>query len=130
MGLEEKREIQKAQNGWLPERHKELKELCGGEVPYEIEWASFDGDVKGLNWLEANGPQQVGVAFRIIGADDLGKQALREGVKKIVVRNVKDVGAKACSFDGGVLTLACAFSQSPGGRFKGEEIRDVLMAKL
>ena len=130
MGLEEKREIQKAETGWLPQRKAELKELCGGDVPYEIDWTSFDGDVKGLNWLEANGPAQVGVAFRIIGADDLGKQALREGVKKVVIKNVKEVGQKSCTFDGGVLTLACAYSQSPGGRFKGEEIRDVLMAKL
>lgn len=130
MGLAEKREIEKAKTGWLPERLKELKELCGADVPYEIDWASFDGDVQGLNWLEHNGPAQVGVAFRIIGADDLGRQALREGVKKVVVKNVKDAAARSCAFDGGVLTLACALSQSPGGRFKGEEIRDVLTAKL
>jgi hypothetical protein len=130
MSLEEKREIQKAETGWLPQRRAELKDLCGGDVPYEIDWASFEGDVKGLNWLEANGPAQVGVAFRIIGADELGKQALRDAVKKVVIRNVKEAGGKSCAFEGGVLTLACAFSQSPGGRFKGEEIRDVLMAKL
>lgn len=128
MGLAEKREIEKSKT-WLPERQAELKELCGADVPYEIDWTTFD-DVQSINWCEANGPAQVGVAFRIIGCDDLGKQALREGVKKIVVKNVKDVAAKACVFDGGVLTLTCAFSQSPGGRFKGEEIRDVLMAKL
>jgi hypothetical protein len=27
-------------------------------MTFEIDWTSFAGDLKGLNWLEFNGPQQ------------------------------------------------------------------------
>ncbi len=129
MGLEEKRAIKAAEEGWLPRKQAELKELCGGDVPYAIEWASFEGDLQGINWLEFNGPQQVSNAFRMIGVDDLGKEALR-GVKKIIVKNVREPEKKELAFEGGTLTLACAFAKSPGGRFKDQEVRDCLLKGL
>lgn len=83
-----------------------------------------------MNWLEFNGPQQVVNAFRMIGTDDLGREALRNAVKRIVVRNVAEAGQKSLALADGVLTLTCAFSKSPGGRFTHDEIRDFLVAKL
>ncbi|MCU0725050.1 MAG: hypothetical protein MUE73_04545 [Planctomycetes bacterium] len=130
MGLAEKRAMEKAMKEWLPNREKELAEICGGPVPYEVDWTSFDGDAKGIEWLEHNGPQQVSMAFRGIGTDDLGRQALREGVKKVVLRNTGKPEEKQLGFEGGVLTLRCAFAQSPGGRFTDREIRTAIEAKL
>lgn len=131
MGLEEKRQIEAAQKGWLPAREKEANEICGGgKVAYEVDWKSFDGDAKGISWCENNGPAIVSCAFRVICADDLGKQAVRDGVKKVVFRNVKEAKDKAMGFEGGVLTLTCAFAQSPAGRFKDDEIRKCLEAGL
>jgi hypothetical protein len=129
--LEEKREIQKATSGWLPEKNKELAELSGGgSMTFDVDWATFAGDLQGLNWLEFNGAQQVVNAFRMVGADDLGKSALRDSVKKVVVKNVREPNQKSLGLDGGVLTLACAFAKSPGGRFSHDEIRDFLTSKL
>jgi hypothetical protein len=130
MGLAEKRAMEKAMSDWLPKREAELAEICGGPVPYEVDWKSFDGDAKGIEWLEHNGPQQVSMAFRGIGADDLGRQALREGVKKVVLRNAPKPDEKELHFSEGVLTLRCAFAQSPGGRFNDREISAALEAKL
>ena len=129
MGLQERRAMEKAQE-WLPERQAELKEICGGEVPYEVDWDSFEGDAKGIEWLEFNGPQQVSAALRGVCTDDLGRQAVREGVKKVVLRNVAEVEQKKLSFQDGVLTLCCAFAQSPGGRFTDGEIAKLLLEKL
>lgn len=129
MGLEEKRAIKAAVEGWLPAKQAELQELCGGAVPYDVDWASFDGDLKGIQWLEFNGAQQVSMAFRQIGVDDLGKESLR-GIKKVVLKNVKEVADKKLGFEGGVLTLACAYAQSPGGRFTDGQIRDLLLKGL
>ena len=129
--LEEKREIKKAQESWLPEKNKELSELSGGgTMKFDVEWATFAGDLQAMNWLEFNGPQQVLNALRMIGTDDLGKEALRDAVKKVVVRNVADEKAKSMAIDGGVFTLACAFAKSPGGRFSHDQIRDFLMSKM
>jgi len=129
--LEEKREIKKATDEWLPAKNKELAELSGGgAMTFEIDWTSFAGDLKGLNWLEFNGPQQVVNAFRMIGTDDLGKEALRGAVKKVVVKNVQDENAKALAMEAGAFTITCAFAKSPGGRFTHDAIRDFLMSKL
>ena len=129
--LEEKREIKKATEGWLPEQNKELSELSGGgTMTFEIDWDTFAGDLQGMNWLEFNGPQQVVNAFRMIGNDDLGREALREAVKKIVVRNVANDTDKALAMEGGVFTLTCAFAKSPGGRFTHDQIREFLTSKL
>ncbi len=129
MGLAEKRAMEQAKQ-WLPKREAELKEICGGPVPYEVDWASFETDAKGIEWLEHNGPQQVSAAFRGICHDDVGKQAVREGVKKVILRNAATPAEKALTFDTGVLTLKCAFSQSPGGRFTDREIRAAIEPKL
>lgn len=129
--LDEKREIKKAQDSWLPEKNKELGELSGGgKMAFDIDWATFAGNLQAMNWLEFNGPQQVVNAFRMIGTDDLGKEALRESVRKIVVRNTADESAKSMALSGGVFTLTCAFAKSPGGRFTHDQIRDFLMSKM
>ncbi len=129
--LEEKREIKKAVDGWIPTLTKELGELSGGgKMGFEVDWATFEGDLKAMNWLEFNGPQQVVNAFRMIGTDDLGKEALREAVKKVVLKNAKDEKDKKLAMDAGVLTVTCAFAQSPGGRFTHDQIRDFLVSKL
>ena len=129
--LDEKREMKEAQDSWLPEKNKVLGELSGGgRMKFEVDWGTFTGDLQGMNWLEVNGAQQVVNAFRMIGTDDLGKEALRESVKRIVVRNVPDEKAKSMALDGGVLTLACACAKSPGGRYGHDQIRDFLMSKM
>jgi hypothetical protein len=66
----------------------------------------------------------------MIGTDDLGKEALRGAVKKVVVKNVQDENAKALAMDAGVFTITRAFAKSPGGRFTHDAIRDFLMTKL
>src|SRR5262245_5499448 len=129
--LEEKREIKKATDEWLPAKNRELAELSGGgSMAFEVDWTTFAGDLKAMNWLEFNGPQQVVNAFRMIGTDDLGKEALRESVKKVVVKNTAQEPAKAMSLESGVFTLTCAFAQSPGGRFTHDQIKEFLVSKL
>lgn len=129
--LDEKREIKKATDEWLPAKNKELAELSGGgTMTFEVDWTTFAGNLQAMNWLEFNGPQQVVNAFRMIGTDDLGREALRESVKKVVMKNVAEESAKAMALDQGVFTLTCAFAKSPGGRFTHDQIKDFLMAKF
>lgn len=130
MGLEENRAIETAKTGWLPKRQKTLDDLAGGNVPYEIDWASFAGDVKGIQWCENNGPAMVEQAFRLVGKDDMGKKALREGVKKVVLRNVADAKAKKATFEKGTLELVFAFAQGTAGRVESNLIEKVLLKGL
>jgi hypothetical protein len=130
MGLEEKRAIKAAEEGWIKERLAELKELCGAEIPYVFDWASFEGDVKGLNWLEANGPHQVNVAFRQVCVDDLGKEAVRAAVKKIVFKNVASASDKHVVFADGVLEIAGKYAEGIAGTVREREIKELLLKKL
>ncbi len=130
MGLQEKRAMKAAQE-WLPGREKELSEISGGgKILYEVDWPSFEADAKGIEWLEHNGPQQVSAALRGICHDDLGREAIREGLEKVALRNVATVAERRVTFAGGVLELRCAFALSPGGRFTDGEIRRCLEAGL
>lgn len=130
MGLAEKRAQKAAEEGWLPARQREVAEISGATVTYQVEWATFDGDAKGIEWLEHNGPQQVSMALRGICHDALGKEAIQAALKTIVLTNVAAPAEKSLAFADGVLTLRCAWAQSPGGRFNDREIQACLEAGL
>jgi hypothetical protein len=70
------------------------------------------------------------MALRVICQDDLGKEAVREGLKSVKIVNVKDKATKKLAFDGGVLTMTCAYAKGLDGAFSDNEIRELLMKKL
>ncbi len=125
MGIQERRAIKEAQEK-IPSREKELTDISGGTVTYEVDWDSFSDDAKASSWLDMNGPHVVSCAFRRICTDDVGKEAIKEGLKKVVIKNVADPGEKKLDLADGTLSLTCAFSKSPGGRFKDTEIAKLL----
>ena len=130
MGLQEKKAAKAAQDTWLPKREQELTQISGANVSYEVDWDSFSSDLKGIQWLEHNGPQQVAMAFRRLCDDEVGKEGIQEGLKKVVLRNVTDIDDKSLSMEGDVLELKCAFAQSPKGRFNDIEIMNCLSEGL
>ncbi|MFO0983015.1 MAG: hypothetical protein U1E76_15020 [Planctomycetota bacterium] len=130
MGLEEKRAIKAAQDGWLEQRKREIVELTGASIPYEIDWNTFADDLKGVNWLEHNGPQQIAIALRQICVDELGKQAVQEAVKKIVIRNVKSPSQKSVAFANGMLELSGNFAEGIAGTVREREIKECLLKGL
>lgn len=130
MGLEERRRIKELQDNTIPGRVKEIEEICGKPIPYDIDWASFDGDAPGLNFLDNVSCHRVNMALRVICADSLGKDAVKDGLKSIKIQNIKDKAAKKLSFDGGVLSMQCAYASGLDGAFSDNEIRAELMKKL
>lgn len=130
MGMLEKRAMKEAQDNWVPKRQQELNDICGGEIPYEIEWDTFANDTKAIQWLEHNACQQVAMAARVICKDDIGKEAMRDGCKRVLLRNVASPEEKSLVFENQELSLDCAFAQSPKGRFSDREIRSLLESKL
>lgn len=130
MGLNEKRKIKELQETTLPERMVELAEICGGTIPYEIDWTSFDDDLEGLNFLDNLSCHRTNMAFRVICADELGKEAVQESLKLIKLKNVKTKGEMHLVFSGGTLDMACAYALKTDGMFSDGEIRTVVMAGL
>ena len=131
MGLAERRKIKELQDTTIPERTAELTEISGGgEITYDIDWDSFADDLEGLNFLDNISCHRTNMALRVICLDDMGKEAVRDGLKQIKLKNVKTKPEMLISFSGGVLEMHCAYAQRTDGMFSDNEIRDVLMQGL
>jgi hypothetical protein len=130
MGLNERRKIKELQDVTFPGRVKEIQEICGTPIPYEVDWESLADDAEGLNFIDNVSCHRLNMALRIICQDDMGKQAVRDGLKKIKLKNVKDKSAIKMSFDAGVLEMNCAYGLRSDGMFSDNEIRKLLVEKL
>ena len=130
MGLNERRKIKELQDTTFPARVKEIEEICGKPISYEVDWESLADDAEGLNFIDNLSCHRLNMALRVICQDDMGKQAIREGLRLIKLKNVKDKAAMKMSFDAGVLEMNCAYAQRTDGMFSDNAIRELLVAKL
>ncbi|MBS1715268.1 MAG: hypothetical protein JST30_13120 [Armatimonadetes bacterium] len=130
MGLNEKRKIKELQEEVLPGRVKEIEEICGAAVPYEVDWSTLEDDLEGLNFLDNLSCHRLNMALRTICTDDMGKEAVRDSLKVVRLSNVKDRSDMAMTFEGGVLDMRCAYALRTEGMFSDGQIRECLMAKL
>lgn len=130
MGLAENRKIKELQDTTLPEREAEIAEICGVAIPYEVDWASFDGDLEGLNFLDNLSCHRLNMALRVICLDDLGKEAVAGSLKLIRLKNVAKPDMRLAFGDDGTLEMHCAYALRTDGMWSDDEIRTELMAHL
>jgi len=130
MGLEERRRIKELQDVTLPGRVREIEEICGKAIPYDVDWPSFSDDAEGLNFLDNLSCHRLNMALRTICVDDLGREAVRDGLLQIKLKNVKSKDEMRMTFDAGVLEMHCAYALRTDGMYSDGEIRQTLLAKL
>ncbi|MGC4045691.1 MAG: hypothetical protein QM758_18015 [Armatimonas sp.] len=130
MGLVERRKIKELQDTTLPERVKEIEEICGKPIPYEVDWASLEDDLQGLNFLDNLSCHRLNMALRTICIDDMGKEAVRDSLNLIKLKNVPTPADMLMTFDGGVLEMHCAYAQGTSGMHSDNDIRKLLLDKL
>ena len=130
MGLNERRKIKELQDTTFPGRVKEIEEICGKPIQYDVDWDSLANDAEGLNFLDNISCHRLNMALRTICVDDMGKQAVRDALNLIKLKNVSDKREMKIGFDGGVLEMHCAYALRTDGMYSDNEIREVLMAKL
>jgi len=130
MGLNERRKMKELQDTTFPGRVKEIEEICGAPIPYEVDWDSMADDMEALNFIDNISCHRLNMALRVICQDDLGKEAVREGLKKIRLKNVKSKTDMQMTFDGGVLEMRCAYALRTDGMFSDGDIRTLLTQKL
>ena len=130
MGLAERRKIKDLQEVTFPERVKEIEEICGKAIPYEVDWESLADDAEGLNFIDNISCHRLNMALRTICIDDMGKEAVREGLKLIKLKNVKNKSDMSITFENGVLEMHCAYALRTDGMYGDAEIRELLMKKL
>jgi hypothetical protein len=130
MGLQERRMIQELTDKVLPERSQEIAEICGVPIPYEVDWASLDHDAQALKFLDNTACHRLNMALRMICHDEMGREAVRDGLRAVRLRNVAEPAQRHIHFEGGVLDLHNAFAHGAQGMHSDDVIRDVLLAGL
>jgi hypothetical protein len=127
MGLNEKRKAKEIQDTVLPSRVKEIEEITGVAIPYEVDWDSFD-TFESLNFLDNASCHRLNMALRVICQDDMGKQAIKDGLKWIKLKNVKDKASMKLSFEKGTLEMHNDYAHQ--NYYSDNDIRKLLIDKL
>ena len=130
MGLIEKRKIKEFQDVIVPERTKELQGICTAPVIYEIDWDSFSDDLQALHFLDNVSFHRINMAFRALCIDQLAKDACKETLKKIKLKNVKEKKDTLLTFTGGVLEMHLAYALGGDGLIQDTEISKVVAKGL
>lgn len=128
MGLEEKRWMAQLQDTVLPKLKEELKSIAGVEIALEMDAAGFANDVNALKYLEDQLRELINT-LRGLVSDTTGAQAVKAGIKKILIKNA-GAGEKGISLNKGVVELVTACGKGLEGYVKDDEMKAALEAGL
>ena len=95
-----------------------------------MDWNSFNDDLQGLNFLDNISCHRLNMALRMICQDDMGKEAVRETVKKVKLKNVKTQDDMSLSYADSTLNMHCAYGLGASGMFSDNQISELLMKHL
>jgi hypothetical protein len=130
MSLESRRKIKDLTDNVLPGRVKEIEEICGAPIPYEVDWTSFGDDLEALNFMDNLSCHRLNMALRTICTDEMGKEAVRGSLKKVKLKNVATADEKSLAFSDGALEMRCAYALRTEGMHSDNGIREFLLSNL
>lgn len=130
MGLAERRAIKAFQDNKYPKWKADIDAAAGFEVTIDVDWDTTTAAVEGYaDCIEENLPKvffrPLLEAIKGICIDDLGKEALKEGLKKVVIAGSDTY--RSATFEYGVLTLSyTVVSYADDWMGKRDEIKTTL----
>jgi hypothetical protein len=136
MGLQEKRAIKAFQEGSYKKLTDEINAQAGYAIEYDVNWDTLALDEMADYYDDSFTKvyfTPVLLSVKEIAADDMGKEALKETLKKIVIKNEAGnvYGSSAYSFSQGVLTIdhqPCTNIENVNERTT--ELTDLLMKQM
>lgn len=139
--LAERRAITAYQEGPYVEQLKAIQAAAGFEVPVDVQWNSIALPDQSQNYTQDGFWKQVYFtplekAFASVAVDDMGKQALKAKLSKVVVRYDEATAPSSnypegVAFDGGVLSLNFKpYTNVDDVDARAEAIQKALEAKL
>lgn len=136
MGLQERRAVKTFQDGSYQSLTSEINTLAGYPLEFEVNWDTLA--LEEYSHLYDEGFTKVYFtplinAIKEITIDDMGKEALKESLKKVVIKNEAGnyYGSTAYAFNGGVLTIDHQpFSNIDNITERSEELSKLLMKNL
>src|SRR4051812_38538976 len=127
MGIAERRIQQEFLETRIPEAMSKLAEATGDAtkaVKCEFDWESMIENKTALDNLWSTWEQPLG-AVQDICNDSIGKEAIKKGLKKIVLTNVKTNDEVKVTFAQGTLTVAMNFQGGSSGTPGWTEIKKI-----
>jgi hypothetical protein len=110
MGLAERRATKEFQDKSLPSLKAEIEKLAGFAIPVDIHWEQLAreeyADSYDENWKKVYFQPLIN-ALKKVTRDQIGKDAVKAGLKKVVFCNTKGAysAESAITFAGGELTI-------------------------
>jgi hypothetical protein len=109
MGLAERRVAKEFQDTLFPGFKKEIDQALGFDIPVEVNWESLCEEGSSHLYLEC-WPKVYFLplldALKSVGSDNMGKEALKATLKKIVIQNLNGNSSySGYSFSDGILVL-------------------------
>ena len=119
MSLAEKRAMKEFQENSYPDLEKKIKDAAGYDLEIEVNWDtlgkySADDNTDYSKFYNDDLPkiyfEPVALALADIAQDDMGKEALKEAVNKLVITNTYQV--TGATLEDGVLTFDYRFTNA------------------
>ena len=136
MGLQERRAVKAFQDDSYQKLTGEINTLAGFPIEFEVNWDTIALDDYSHMYEECF-PKVYFTplinAVKEITTDDMGKEALKESLKKVIIKNEAGnvYGSNAYAFSGGVLTIDHQpFSNVDNITERSEELSKLLMKNL
>ena len=137
MGLAERRVATEFEKTEYPPLKKQIDDAAGFPVDIEVRWETLvkEGNDKYVKSWKACWPkiyfQPIVEAFKEICADDMGKTALKQALKKVIVQDTKtSYSSDWADFSNGTLTLDYMFTNANDVQTRADILRDTLMKAL
>lgn len=109
MGLAERRAAEQFRTEQFPDWQRKINEAASFEVPVEVAWSELAVDDYATSYGEFFPKVYFDPLVRALAGitiDDMGKEALKDGLTKIVIKNSGNYASETgFSFTDGVLTL-------------------------
>ncbi len=131
MGLQEKRAAKSIEEQYLANYQEEINEIVGKSLPITINWDTFEFDY--IKFVPSVCLQRLTDGLREICKDDMGKEAVQEGVNSIEVYCIPNEGAEAkkeLKLEDGVFSLTACWGGHHSGYFIDITIREYLENNL
>lgn len=131
MGLKERRLMQQITETTIPEAVSALKTQCGEEIAIDVDWSGFETDAVALERLPSQCFDRTVTAITWLCQDDIGKEAVRNGLKRIVIQNVPTPAERRLHLENGTLTVCGVWNSSHwDGLYHQSEIHKFLETHL
>ncbi len=131
MGLEEKRWAKSKREKDGPAFVAQIQAITGTKAAVDIDWDAFSENLEEVGYISDDqyGLNNLLRALTSICGDDLGKDAIKDSLKKVVVKPAKSAETKF-AFEGGIISWNAYFGSKSEGYIYTDAMKKALESKL